>query len=198
MGIDLLPANSDRYSICTSSTRPPAPVNGSMIYETDTDRLYVYDGSAWTYMTGGVDPISAKATRNAAFALVMSATVPTLIPFDTETYGWDNGNNFDVATGRYTCPENARYRIDSRISTTASAVGERYICAAYINTAEFLRGTDVNSQTTGRVTVEVHGTVNASAGDVIDVRVHQLSGTSRNIDVGANGILAYMEVSRAR
>lgn len=33
--------------VCTSSTRPAAPYEGQTIYETDTDRLLTYDGSAW-------------------------------------------------------------------------------------------------------------------------------------------------------
>lgn len=32
---------------CTSSTRPSSPVEGEPIFETDTDRLLLYDGSAW-------------------------------------------------------------------------------------------------------------------------------------------------------
>lgn len=33
--------------ICTSSTRPTAPYEGQMIYETDTDLLRIWNGSAW-------------------------------------------------------------------------------------------------------------------------------------------------------
>jgi len=33
--------------VCTSSTRPASPYDGQMIYETDTDRTLVYNGTAW-------------------------------------------------------------------------------------------------------------------------------------------------------
>jgi len=33
--------------VCTSTTRPTAPFEGQMIYETDTDRVLVWNGSAW-------------------------------------------------------------------------------------------------------------------------------------------------------
>lgn len=33
--------------ICTSSTRPASPFEGQTIYETDTDKFLVYNGSAW-------------------------------------------------------------------------------------------------------------------------------------------------------
>lgn len=33
--------------VCTSSTRPTAPFEGQVIYETDTDRILVWNGTAW-------------------------------------------------------------------------------------------------------------------------------------------------------
>ena len=35
------------HTICTSSSRPAAPDTGTMIYETDTARMLVWNGSAW-------------------------------------------------------------------------------------------------------------------------------------------------------
>ena len=35
------------HTICTSSSRPAAPDTGTMIYETDTQRVLVYSGTAW-------------------------------------------------------------------------------------------------------------------------------------------------------
>lgn len=40
--------------IVTSTTRPSAPFDGSFIYETDTKRLYSWDGSAWVYKGGTI------------------------------------------------------------------------------------------------------------------------------------------------
>jgi hypothetical protein len=37
----------------TSSTRPSSPWEGQTIYETDTDLMYVYGGSAWQQFAGG-------------------------------------------------------------------------------------------------------------------------------------------------
>ena len=37
--------------VCTSSTRPASPYDGQVIYETDTDKIAVYDASAWVYKT---------------------------------------------------------------------------------------------------------------------------------------------------
>lgn len=38
---------------CTSSTRPSSPVEGQMIYETDTDLYYGWRGSSWLPIGGG-------------------------------------------------------------------------------------------------------------------------------------------------
>lgn len=33
--------------VCTSSTRPASPYEGQMIYETDTDGIFVFNGTSW-------------------------------------------------------------------------------------------------------------------------------------------------------
>lgn len=39
-------------TVCTSSTRPSAPITGRMIYETDTGLVRTYSGSAWVIVAG--------------------------------------------------------------------------------------------------------------------------------------------------
>lgn len=41
------PAVTTGTIICTSSTRPASPFEGQRIYETDTNKEWVYDGAAW-------------------------------------------------------------------------------------------------------------------------------------------------------
>jgi hypothetical protein len=36
-----------RTGVCTSTSRPGAPFNGQLIYETDTKKVYIYNGSSW-------------------------------------------------------------------------------------------------------------------------------------------------------
>lgn len=42
--------------VCTSSTRPATPYEGQMIYETDTNRVLVYDASAWVMIADTDSP----------------------------------------------------------------------------------------------------------------------------------------------
>lgn len=41
-----------RPGVCTSTSRPSSPFDGQVIYETDTNRVAVWDNTAWTYLTG--------------------------------------------------------------------------------------------------------------------------------------------------
>jgi hypothetical protein len=41
------PSAIAKPGVCTSSTRPASPYEGQFIYETDTDKTFVWNGSAW-------------------------------------------------------------------------------------------------------------------------------------------------------
>ena len=49
-------ASGLRTGVCTSSTRPTAPYNGQVIYETDSKQTLVYNGSAWVMLTDADQP----------------------------------------------------------------------------------------------------------------------------------------------
>ena len=57
-----------RPGVCTSTTRPTAPYEGQMIYETDTDMLGVWNGSSWRYF-------ASSATTNGTVLQVQSTTM---------------------------------------------------------------------------------------------------------------------------
>lgn len=40
-----------RPGVCTSTSRPGSPFDGQLIYETDTNRVAVYDTNTWVYKT---------------------------------------------------------------------------------------------------------------------------------------------------
>ena len=65
--------------VCTSSNRPANPYDGMMIYETDTDKVAVYDSSAWVYKTGTAVPSTPALVyvAGASFTTVTSISLPT-------------------------------------------------------------------------------------------------------------------------
>ena len=68
-----------RPGVCTSSTRPTAPYEGFMIYETDTDMVAIWNGTAWRYIaattpTYGTVLQVVVATPTTVITAVSSAT----------------------------------------------------------------------------------------------------------------------------
>jgi hypothetical protein len=45
-----------RPGVCTSTTRPQAPYEGQLIYETDTNRVLVWDNAAWVMIADTDQP----------------------------------------------------------------------------------------------------------------------------------------------
>jgi len=64
--------------VCTSSTRPASPYDGQVIYETDTDRTLVYNGSAWVFLStsranpGGLDLIKTQTIGTAVTSVAVT------------------------------------------------------------------------------------------------------------------------------
>jgi hypothetical protein len=67
-----------KTGVCTSSTRPSGPYEGQMIYETDTDMIAVWNGTAWRY-------ISATTPTNGTVLQVVTGTTSTQATFTSAT-----------------------------------------------------------------------------------------------------------------
>lgn len=70
-----------RPGVCTSSTRPTAPYEGQQIYETDTDLLRIWNGSAWvsnpsTFTTEALRDASITSPSEGMIAYLTAPTVP--------------------------------------------------------------------------------------------------------------------------
>lgn len=62
-----------KWTVCTSATRPGSPTEGDQIYETDTDRIYVYTGAAWLIVQEPLQTWNATAyTQNGSKTCVTS------------------------------------------------------------------------------------------------------------------------------
>lgn len=65
--------------VCTSSNRPANPFDGMMIYETDTNLVRIWNGTAWKTLaysdaTSGAVLQVASATKTDTFASTLNAT----------------------------------------------------------------------------------------------------------------------------
>jgi hypothetical protein len=68
-----------RTGVCTSTTRPTAPYEGQMIYETDTDMVAIWNGTAWRY-------IAATTPTNGTVLQVVTGSTSTEVTNNTATY----------------------------------------------------------------------------------------------------------------
>jgi len=88
------------HTVCTSTTRPASPDTGRMIYETDTAKLLIWDGSAWVdvYPAQPAGSLTAYAGASAPAGwllcdgtAVSRTTYATLFGLLSTTYGAGNG-----------------------------------------------------------------------------------------------------------
>jgi len=90
-----------RPGVCTSTTRPSSPYEGMMIYETDTDKVLVWNGSAW-YANWNL-PWGYLTHSTLAAGTSLTANAPSTI--------------FNVS---YTHVNNRRLKISGNFSTNIS------------------------------------------------------------------------------
>lgn len=53
--------------VCTSSTRPTSPFEGQMIYETDTNRVLIWDNAAWVMIADTDQPPGLQLIKAETF-----------------------------------------------------------------------------------------------------------------------------------
>ncbi len=91
--------------VCTSTTRPSAPYEGQMIYETDTDRILVYNGSSWVLEKSIGSYSTTNVTTYPNFLVYLSggngaATNDTYIGYNSALYD----DTSSVSSGVFTVP----------------------------------------------------------------------------------------------
>jgi len=82
--------------VCTSSTRPASPYEGQMIYETDTDKVLVWNGSAWAYSA------TPQATEPGVYASHTVTWTNVTVGNGTSTARWTQINKKVHYYGKFT------------------------------------------------------------------------------------------------
>jgi hypothetical protein len=88
MGISAgLNLGGTRPGVCTSSTRPTAPYEGQMIYETDTNRVLVWDNAAWVMIADTDTPPGLQLIKTQTIGSgVASVTVTDVFSSEFDAY----------------------------------------------------------------------------------------------------------------
>lgn len=73
--------------VCTSSTRPASPYDGQVIYETDTDKTLVWNGSAWVLLsTGTANPPGLEHIKTQTTTSGTSVVVDSVFSSTYDSY----------------------------------------------------------------------------------------------------------------
>ena len=117
-----------RPGVCTSTTRPTTPYNGQVIYETDTGRALVWDGTAWEYLaTGTPNPVGIELIKTQT----IGTSVSTVVVSDVFSATYDNYRIFvqggSTSTSAYLTLQlgatTSNYRFDYIYGNLAGTVG---------------------------------------------------------------------------
>lgn len=87
-----------RPGVCTSTTRPTAPYEGQMIYETDTDKTLFWNGTAWVNVNSVSPDFTGTPTAPTATAGTNTTQLATTA-FATTAGGLVHITNSTVGTG---------------------------------------------------------------------------------------------------
>jgi hypothetical protein len=103
------PAVTTGTIICTSSTRPASPFAGQQIYETDTSKSLIYNGTAWVSPQAQTVPPMVMARRTSSQTLTQNTL--TAIQFDGTNVFDTNLMHSDSAATPTTPPASNNTRI---------------------------------------------------------------------------------------
>ena len=128
-------ARGSQPGVCTFSTRPTAPYEGQMIYETDTDNMYVWSGTAWVLLPPtasptftGVPAAPTAAAGTNTTQLATTAFVRSLIQFQGGSVGaGPSGTTVTFASGRFTNTPTVVFGPSYEQASGANPTGFAYI-----------------------------------------------------------------------
>lgn len=72
--------------VCTSTTRPATPFEGQMIYETDTNRVLVYDNTAWVMIADTDTPPGLQLVKSSTFTNQTTVDIVDCFTTDFDDY----------------------------------------------------------------------------------------------------------------
>jgi len=127
-----LPSSSlSQAGVCTSTTRPATPYQGQVIYETNTNRLYVWNGSSWvipnqtTTNPEGLELITTATVSAQSFMVVDSCFSLTYDRYRLMIDMYGSGGTFAslrLRSGGSDSPSSGYYKTGHYTTYNSSAV----------------------------------------------------------------------------
>ena len=137
------------HIVCTSSTRPSSPATGTMIYETDTGFIVVYNGTSWVQMMSPAAPPGVVLIQPTSVSGTGVSVANGLVSFSGTSQVFVNGV-FSSAFKNYRLIFNA-------VGTQASITNVRFRWRA--------SGVDYDNDYYNRMWYQHLGTFTTAAGD---------------------------------
>lgn len=158
-----------RPGVCTSTTRPTSPYEGQSIYQTDTDTVLFWDGTAWVAPYATTAALNLKAnianptftgTLNANSYLIIDSSgrvttpsQPSFSAYPAANYGlagvnilyhnttlFNTGSHFNTSNYRFTAPVAGVYHFSLNLNVYNMETGSYFMPALYKNGAGFHYG----------------------------------------------------------
>ena len=180
-----------RPGVCTSSTRPTAPYEGQVIYETDTDKLLVWNATAWIV----IFPSPAAAVSLTSDLNIANGT-DTVITWSAAEY--DNNSMFSAGTAnRLTIQTAGIYVVTATVCYPSNSNGERIAWIQKNGTNATRWGNRRGGGwTTGNTEFSVTAQITCAVSDYIQIGTYQSSGGTLALQSVATS-RTRLEVSRA-
>ena len=158
--------------VCTSGTRPASPVEGMTIYETDTDRLLIWDGAAWVPVT------SVGAWTTYVPAWTSTGTAPAIgngtITGASMTHGKTTFVRGQITMGSTTTFGTGTYSVSVPTAATAGSQAQTVGVTFYLDSGTAQRGGMCIFGTS--TTMQL---ITAAGGDVTNTVPHTWANTDR-------------------
>jgi hypothetical protein len=174
---------TNAFQVVTSSTRPAGPVAGQSIYETDTKRYVVYDGTNWVIMAGQMPGCTAYTTGGAQSSTNAVIADASLVSETYDIGGFHTGTNafFTVPAGMA-----GDYAMAGWVKFgPAGVAGQRTVLLALTSNGSQVnplpRSTNYPSVNTANSGVTITSTLRLVAGAVLTLQGYQDSGTSAGL-----------------
>jgi len=176
------------------ASAPASPSLGELYFDSGTDILYYWNGTAWVSggsgSGGGGATMAARMYRNAAFPLVAGSQI---VPIDAISY--DTSGLASTANGRINIAVSGYYQIDAECSYASTVANQSVIVGIQKNgnvlvaQGSAMWGTVVGNQ----MLASVADVVQLNAGDYLQLWV-SINGGTPSLAVG-NAYANYLSVA---